>query len=81
MMTGAISIDSATVADDVVAIERGQLSYLAKIDGQLTRAFYSPEAAFCYPGGEGPSSHGLPTAHGDRARCAATWAVTVTPFA
>ncbi len=85
---------TATVGDDIAAIGRGQLSYLTKVDGQLTRGlypfvaslaadwqvtnmefldpshpiyalrpasplevtwgFYSDDAAFCYPGGEGP---------------------------
>ncbi len=87
---------TATVGDDIAVVGRGQLSYLTKIDGQLTRGFYpfvasmvagwqvtamefldpthsiyalrpasplevtwgfySPDAAFCYPGGEGPVS-------------------------
>ena len=87
---------TATVADGIAAVGRGQLSYLTKVDGQLinglypfvasmadgwevtgmefldpshpiyalrpasplevTWGFYSPDAAFCYPGGEGPVS-------------------------
>ncbi|MFN8111349.1 MAG: acetoacetate decarboxylase family protein [Thermoleophilia bacterium] len=87
---------TATVGDAIAVVGRGQLSYLTKIDGQLTRGFYpfvasmadgwqvtamefldpshpiyalrpasplevtwgfySPDAAFCYPGGEGAVS-------------------------
>lgn len=87
---------TATVGSGVAAIGRGQLSYLTKVNGQLTRGFYpfvatlmdgwevksmefldpshpiyalrpasplevtwgfySPDAGFCYPGGEGPVS-------------------------
>ena len=87
---------TAKVSDDIAVVGRGQLSYLTKVDGQLTNGlypfvasmadgwevtsmefldpshsiyalrpasplevtwgFYSPDAAFCYPGGEGPVS-------------------------
>jgi hypothetical protein len=87
---------TATVGDETAVVGRGQLSYLTKINGQLTRGFYpfvasmvagwqvtnmefldpthpiyalrpasplqvtwgfyAPDAAFCYPGGEGPVS-------------------------
>jgi len=40
------------VGDEIPVVGRRQLRYITEVGGQLTSGLYSPNASFCYPGGE-----------------------------